>query len=709
MNYKETSGTLGKALLTLSGMLLFLAGFMIFIPVLALFPASAVQCQDSEAEILWDNYGVPHIYASGPTEMYYAFGWSQMENHADLILKLYGQARGKASEYWGTEYLETDKLITLFEIPVHAESNYKQQKEPYKSYIDAFVRGLNDYANAHPEAITVKFRQVLPVSGNDIFAHLLRILCLEFLAGEDLYIVRRTVENGSNAYSIAPSRSASGNAMLVTNPHLPWSDFFLWFESHLVCPGFNAYGITLVGIPTLSMAFNDHLGWAFTVNTLDGADCYELLLKDGGYVLDGEIRQFERKIRIIRTIQDDGTLIEVPVECRYSVHGPVTGEKGDKAFALRVTGMENHRILEQYHKMAAATSLSEFEEALKMLQNPMFNILYADRSGNILYLFNGNVPKRSGGDFAFWIGTIDGTKSMYIWNEYLTYNELPKVLNPASGFLQNCNDPPWTCTFPPVLKPEKFPLYIAPQFMHFRAQRAVNMIRKLPSLTFDQLIQCKFNTGMETADRLLDDLLDAVEQFPDSLARKASSILINWDRSTESNSRGAILFATWFDKLTGSMFKIPWSPANPTETPDGLANPELAVRLLAEAADAVQKEYGSLDVEWGSVHRFRLNGKDYPANGGPERYGIFRTIDYMIDADSKKRAVFGDTYVAVTEFGKPVKAMVLLGYGNASQPGNKHIGNQFELLSAKKLRPALLSEKSIMENLEKKEELIVSW
>ena len=81
-----------------------------------------------KTEIIWDNYGVPHIDARNEAEMYYAFGWAQMHNHANLILQLYGQARGRAAEYWGESYLEADKLIHLCNLPDSAKSHYKQQR-----------------------------------------------------------------------------------------------------------------------------------------------------------------------------------------------------------------------------------------------------------------------------------------------------------------------------------------------------------------------------------------------------------------------------------------------------------------------------------------------------------------------------------------------------------------------------------------------------
>jgi acyl-homoserine-lactone acylase len=671
--------------------------------LLILFISLECRSQDKPTEILWDTYGVPHIFGNSEQDMYYAYGWAQMHNHADLILKLYGQARGRAAEYWGESYVESDRQIGLYEIPAYAEQNIIRQKEPYRSYLEAFVRGVNDYATANPGAIGEKFRQVLPVSGTDVMSHVIRILCLEFIGGEDIYATRQTVGNGSNAIAISPVRSTTGNAMLLTNPHLPWSDFFLWFEAHLECTGFNAYGITLVGSPTLTMAFNDHLGWSFTVNTMDGADRYELTLKEGGYLWNGKIRPFEKKEQVIRVLQKDGTQKEIRVEHRYSVHGPVAGEKGDKGYAIRVVGFKNSGIFEEFHKMAAATNLGEFETALKMMQNPMFNILYSGRDGNIMYLFNGNIPRRPSGDFQYWRGAIDGTRSKYLWNSILRYKDLPKVVNPPEGFLQNCNDAPWVCTYPPVLKPSDYPAWLAPQSMLLRPQRSVNMILACPKISFEQLISIKMNTGVEAADRFLDDLLKAVELYPDTLAVKAAEVLKAWDRKTDAGSKGAVLFTRWFDKLSYPIFETHWTLEHPVTTPDGLKDPKLAVELLSKAADETIKKYGALDVAWGNVYRFRMNGRDLPANGGPGEYGIFRTIGYSDDADSKKRAVFGDTYIAVIEFSNPIKAMLSLSYGNATQPGSKHAGDQLDMISEKKLRPALLSKEDILRNLEKRE------
>ncbi len=668
----------------------------------------ASQAQTVKTEIMWDNYGVPHIYGKSTEEMYYAFGWSQMHSHANLILQLYGQARGKAAEYWGKAYINSDKQIHLFNLPGQAKKNYSLQETGYKAYLDAFVKGLNAYAKAHPGDIGKEFQQVLPVTAFDVLAHTTRIVCLEFLGGDDIAASKRLIAPGSNSIAIGPSRSASKNAMLLANPHLPWADFFTFYEAHLNAPAFSAYGVSLVGFPGLNIAFNQNLGWTHTVNTIDASDRYELTLKDDGYVLDGATIPFKKKSVTIKVRQDDGTMQEENIIFKYSKHGPVMGEKNDRAYAVRIAGLENASVGEQYHKMAKAKNFAEFESAVKMLQNPMFNIVYADNAGNIMYLFNGNVPVRSEGDWKFWSSMVDGTSSKYIWNQTHPYKDLPKLFNPVTGFVQNANDPPWTSTYPVALYPKNFPAYMSPVEMGLRPQRAVNMIKDDTSISFDELVGYKLNTEMEAAHRFLDDLLTAVEQYPDSLAVKAATILKAWDRSANADSKGAILFQQWFNKLNREMFTTPWDLAASVSTPDGLKDAKKAVALLVQAADEVVKKYGALDVAYGEVNRFRANTIDYPGNGGPDRLGVFRTMYFSADRDKKNRAFHGDTYVAITEFGKKVNASVLLSYGNSSQPGTKHAGDQLGLLSQKKLRPALLEKAEVLKNLEKREEVSIA-
>lgn len=680
--------------------------FLIIFIALQLFTAvGLVHAQGAQqSEILWDKYGVPHVYAKSTVEMYYGYGWAQMRSHANLILKLYGQARGRAAEYWGEEYLPSDRVIHLFKLNAHALQEYQAQSPMYKSYLDAFVAGANAYAQAHPEVIQPEMKALLPLSPIDVLAHTKSMIYLKFLAYSDLMIPQKTIESaGSNAMAIAPSKSASRHAMLLANPHLLWSDAYTFFEAQLNAPGYSTYGVSLVGMCPQIIAFNDHLGWTHTVNTIDAADCYELSLSNDGYLLDGQTKPFQKRSDTLLVKQKDGSLKVQVFEFKYAVHGPVMEEKNGKAYALRMAGMDNHQLFQQYHLMGKAKNWKEFERAEKMLQVPMFNVIYADQAGNIHYLFGGNVPIRSSGDFDFWNGKIDGTQSKYIWQKTHPYKDLPKLFNPSSGFVQNCNDAPWISTFPSALDPLRFPAYMAPQEMDLRAQRAVNLVKNNPAITFDQLVSYKLNTGMEAADRFLPALLAILKTAPDSSINQASAVLEAWDKQTDSSSKGAVLFASWFDKLKPEMYAAAWDIKQPVSTPNGFKDDQQVLLLFKAAIDEVQQKYGSLDVAWGDVYRFRRNGNDYPANGGPGQYGIFRTIHYTEESPPKKTAYFGDSYVAVTEFGPKVRAKVSLSYGNASEGGAQPITDQLKMMSDKKLREALLDKKEVLKHLESRE------
>lgn len=680
-----------------------------FVVCFFLLIQTRVKAQQPNSDILWDNYGVPHIYGKTTASMYYAFGWAQMHNHANLILQLYGVARGRAAEYWGSYYLKQDKLVREFDLPGLAKKVYAKQHPEYRSYLDAFVKGMNDYANAHPEAIDDTRKRVLPITAEDVIAHTINVISLDFVAGADIYGSVQDLPKGSNALAISASRSASGHAMLLANPHLPWSGYFTFFEAHLNSPGFEAYGATLVGMPVLAIAFNNYLGWTHTVNPIKASNRYELALKDNGYLLDGKVVPFETREVTLHIRQSDGALKDEKLICKYSKQGPVIAEKGNKAFAVRIAGIDNPYFNEQYHKMAKATTFAEFESAEKMLQMPMFNVIYADKGGNIFYLFGGDAPVKTEGDFSFWQKKIDGTQSKYIWTTNLPYSKLPKLFDPATGFVQNANDAPWLCTYPPVLKKSSYPTYLSPDLWYnqdYREERAINMIKDNHSISFDDLVGYKLNTGMEVVDRNLDGIIKAGNASTDSLTRAASSVLSKWDRHTDTASRGAVLFVQFCFAIDGdSILAKPFNINDPLHTPGGVKNPDYVTKKLKLAAALTIKKFGSLDIPWGKVFRFKSGDADFPANGCFGSLGCYRAIEYRPNQNNTFTAVAGDTYVAITEFGNHPKAMVSLSYSNASQKGSKHTNDQLKLMSEKKLRPALLTKAEILKNLEEKEEL----
>jgi acyl-homoserine-lactone acylase len=586
----------------------------------------------------------------------------------------------------------------------------------FQAYVNAFAAGINAYARAHGDRIVDSVKVVLPVSGVDVQAHSARMMYSYFL-----YSLRRATdggdrwsERGSNAWAIAPSRSASGKAMLLQNPHLPWSDGFTWMEAQLVGAGADIYGAALVGSPVINIGFNDRLGWTHTVNTADNADEYELTLSGTGYLLDGAVRAFTVDTQTVRVRRPDGSLGTQPLIVRRSVHGPVLREKNGKAFALHIAGLDRTNTVEQWWRMARARNLAEFERALSMLQITGQNTTYADADGHILY-FYGNVPARPRGDVAAWSGIVRGDSATTMWSEMLPYAQVPRVLDPPTGFLQNTNDPPWLSTYPAALDPSRYAAHVAPRGLPFRSQRSLRMLLGDSSITYDELLAYKHSTRLELADHVLDDLLAAARGggdpcVADATAPRCAAVrtLTAWDRTGDAASRGGVLFIDWWSdyarrSAARGVVSTRWSEGDPLATPCGLADPAAALTALDAAAGRVKARWNDVAVPWGDVFRLRRDSLDLPSNGGSGALGVFRVTNMEPLKDGHLVAIGGDSYVGALEFGSPLRARTLVGYGNASQPGSPHRTDQLPLYARKALRTAWRTRAEIEAHLEARE------
>jgi acyl-homoserine-lactone acylase len=683
------------------------------------------QASGGGVEVLWDEWGVPHVYGEDVAGVFRGLGWAEAKNHGDLVLQLYGRARGRASEYWGKDWIESDRWVRTMGIPARARLWYAQQDPDFRRNLDAFAAGFNEYAAAHPEQLSESARRALPVSAIDVLAHTQRVIHFGFIGRPGVVDQARQVvgDVGSNAWAIAPSRSASRHAMLLANPHLAWSGEQLFYEVHLVGPGVDAYGATLVGFPVIAIGFNRRLGWSHTVNTFDGADAYDLTLAGDGYRFDGAAKAFETERQTLEVRQEDGALHALPLTIRRSVHGPVIAKGKDHAVAFRVVGLDAPGMLRQWWDMARAGNLTDFESVLQRLQVPMFNVLYADQDGHVLYLYNGRVPRRAGGRFTDWLGIVPGDTSANLWQDVLRYDELPRIQDPATGWLQNANDPPWTATLPSPLDADRFASFLAPRYMHLRAQQSARLLESDPAITFDKLVSYKHSTRMLLADRVLDDLVTAARASTNASARRAADVLAAWDRQANAESRGAVLFERWvatmgFDRATvafdeastramEALFVAPWAPGAPDSTPTGLKATQRGVDALAEVADAMLAAGKPLDTAWGDIHRLRFGGRDLPESGADgDPLGVFRTIwSGPPGADGTVSAVGGDSFYAAVEFGEERRARVLIAYGNSSQPNSQHAGDQLGLLARGEMRTPWLERAEVEAHLESRERL----
>ena len=673
---------------------------------------SASAAPTKGTEILWDTWGIPHITATDHPSLFYAYGYAQMEAHSELLLRLYAQARGRGAEFYGEQYLDADRWVRTNGIPSRAKDWATGQSPEFGPLIVSFVEGLNAWAREHQGDLSASAKGVLPVSVDDVYAHCLRVIHYDWIVNPaklDTRLRRAAADvHGSNEWAIAPSYSASGKAMLLSNSHLEWGDMHTYFEVQLTAPGVTSYGAVWVGFPVLRQCFNDYLGWTQTTNNPAESDLYRLTLKDGGYVLDGTVRQFEVSRETIKVKGKDGTLRDEPITVRRTVHGPVVAERNGATIAMRVAAIDRPRLFEQFWRMGLAHNLDEWQTAMRMQQLPLFNTAYADRDGHIAYVYNATLPVHPTGDYAFWQGVVPGDRSDLISSTIVPYDQIPKAIDPSTGWVQNSNDMPWTSVYPTMLDSTTFAAgFAAPQGITQRAQRGIRILSGFTGkkMTFADVKAGKLSTRMETADQFVDDLVATARKQGTERAQHAADLLEKWDRQAEGASDGTLLFYKFmleagsdFGRIGG--FAVPTDDRKPLTTPRGFKDPIKAMAALDTVAGQVEAEYGKLNVPWGEVMRFRRGNLDVPGNGAPSALGAIRTVNASPFVNGKVQGIAGDTYFAVIEFSTPVHAEGLLSYGNWSKVGSPHVEDQMRLLSRKEMRPIWRDRKDVEANLE---------
>ena len=748
-----------------------------------------------EAEILWDKFGIPHIYGRDLLTVVRGLGYAEMENHAETILMNVASARGRSAEYFGpgasNANINNDIAVRTEGIPSRARAWLLTGGVEQAAIIQAFVEGENKYVENHSSTIDPSFLRVRPLVPTDITAGIQYIVQFHVMPSQDnipalitawqkggisaanavacsftpgcstgTVVARNDTVGGSNGWAIAPQKSASGNAILMGNPHLPWGNntpvpglgIYQLMEANLVIgdpekPKLNASGAVFAGGPFIAIGYSDEIGWTHTNNTIQNTNLYELTLSPKGtYTFDGFPLPLLHRTDTIKIRQADGSLSTQKIDIFSSVHGPIVARNGNKALALRVSGLDRPSLVTQYWRMILAHNLDEFIAANSALQMPFFNVIYADRGGHILYVFGGQQPVRHGGDWGKYAGILDGGDRSLLWTSTFAWSQLPRAIDPPGGFVANSNDPPWTSTFPQTTtnEPADFPAYVSPLFMDLRAQHGAGFLLSGQSLTLAHILSGKESTRMLLADRVLPDLINAANLSGNPIAEQAAAKLAAWDRNADAASKGAVLFEAWWALITSQtppssippqcpslpalakdntinfysrhpQFRVGWDPLKPLDTPAGLANAAATVPYLICAAELVQAACGALDVPWGAVpngvHNIVLATHDptfqttipltdAPQSGADDPFGPLRVLFRFPEPDGIHFfPVSGDGYVQLVEFTKAgPNAQALLGYGNASRPGSPHITDQLSYFEAKTLRPAYRTRDEVEEH-----------
>ena len=664
-----------------------------------------------EVTIYRDTYGVPHVFGKTDASTVFGFAYAQAEDNFWRIEENYIAAIGRSAEIYGDRRLERDRVNRALEIPRLAQEEYRRLDPHTRSLCDAFAAGLNFYLSRHPGTkprLLTKFEPWHPLAFIRYNYYQQGFVNDDALRGSDLQTAaidpRLKESQGSNGWVINPSRSATGHAMLFINPHLPFFGSGQVYEGHVHSDtGWNFTGYTRFGFPLPYVGHNENGGWVSTDNAADLTDVYAETFDDPKRPL---AYRYGKDYRIaIEHNEEIGVKTASGVEKRTfkmvrTHHGPILATRDGKKLAVRMAKFESDGWLREWYLMTRAKSVAELKRAMAPLNMLFGNVMYADRQGDTYYLYNGAVPRR---DPRFdWKKVVDGSDPATEWKGYHTIDELPQLMNPKTGWMQNCNGTPFMLTSEGNPDPKNFPVYMVQESDNLRSEVSRQILAKNAKFTFDDWKRAAFDTHVLGADKHLPILLSAVKKRldakPDKDLSEAYEILSRWDHRSTTTSIAMTLFVLTADAVQQGGI----SPRDDTSIADAF------VKVIR----ALEKDFGTWRVAWGDINRLQRydesTGESFsderPSLGlagmGGREGGVF-TFQSIPQRGLKKRyGVAGGTYISVVEFAPKVRGFSVHVFGASGDPKNKHFMDQSPLYARGEFKPAWLTLEDIKANLE---------
>jgi acyl-homoserine-lactone acylase len=649
-----------------------------------------------------DAYGVPHIFAPTDPEVAYGLAYAHSEDDFKTIQTLILTGKGKLGTYLGKKGAPVDFVFGLLNTRKVVDQQIKSMDPKFLQLVQGYLMGLEAYGKAHPSEVLNK--HIFPIAIEDYIATTMfsvAIFCgvdktLPKILDGSIPSLPGFTGEGSNAFAIKGSKSATGEPMLVINAHQPIEGATAFYEAHVQSEeGWNILGGLFPGGPLIFHGTTPNLAWAHTVNFQDKIDVYQLQTDKahpGQYKVDGEwLPLVKRKIKL----SIKGIPIPVSKMAYESIYGPTVKSPTGTYFSIRLPSLMDAGALQQWYAMNRSTNFTEFKAALNQNHLPMFNIMYADKEDNIFYISNGKMPYRNAK--YNWASTLPGNTRETLWEKFKPLSELPQHLNPAAGYLFNTNHSPFMATaVNENLNPANYDKYDGYETYHNnRSQRAKELIDTYDKISLEDLKRIKFDRQLP-AKILYPYGYDASVLFSlDASKYPALATIIRglkeWDHVTNIESVGAL----YYNVAYYGAAKI-----RHTTSKDPLTEAE-AVELTQYVHDFLMKTYGRLDVTLGEFQRLKRGEQDWPQAGMPDVLAAVMSEPF---GETKRKMISGDAYIGFVKFpkggGLPLIETVNT-FGASSHPESKHFADQRELYQAQKTKRMTLDKDEVLKNAEK--------
>ncbi|NDK55688.1 acylase [Pontibacter fetidus] len=663
--------------------------------------------QAARVTIIRDDFGVPHVYGKSDADAVFGLLYAQCEDDFNRVERNYLWAIGRLAEVEGKEMLYSDLRAKLYMTKEEAIQNYNKSPEWLKALCNAYADGINYYLHTHPEVkpkLLTRFEPWMPMYftegsiGGDIesvsterikaFYENRKSLGYNNYGTGLVHPAILEEPKGSNGFTISGKHTASGNAMLLINPH---TSFFFRGEVHAVSEeGLNAYGAVTWGQFFVYQGFNDKLGWMHTSAYADVIDEFEeTIVEENGklyYKYGSELRPVISS-EITLAYKDGGEVKQKTFTTYRTHHGPITHQNGDKWVATALMWKPVEALTQSYIR-TKQTNLKEFNEMMKMRTNSSNATVYADADGNIAYYHGNFYPKR---DTSFdYSKPVDGSNPKTDWNGLHPLEETIRVINPPNGWIQNCNSTPFTSAGEYSPKKEDYPAYMAPAPENFRGIHAVRLLKKAENLTLDKLIELAYDPYLPGFELLIPGLVKAYDkQKPsDPKLKAAIEVMRNWDYAVSKESVAMSLAHFYATNLTknGSAPKD-LNLIQRFEYYTNVAPEKERLEIFSQTIAQLENDFGKWNTPWGEINRFqRINGAikqpfndnlpSLPIGMASGNWGALASFGATSYNTKRLYGTSGNSFVAVVEFGDKVKAKTLLAGGQSGDPNSPHFDDQ---------------------------------
>ncbi len=677
------------------------------------------QAQAERVTIVRDEWGVAHVH--GPTDADAVFGmiYAQAEDDFHRIERNYLTALGRTAEADGEQAVWQDLRMRLFIDSTDLKRQFIESPPWLHALMTAWADGLNYYLQTHPDVkpeVLTHFEPWMPLAfsegsiGGDI--ERISLDSLREFYGDTTHsavkvglapTARRFDRAGSNGFAVAPANTTNHHALLLINPH---TSFFFRSELQVTSDeGLNVYGAATWGQFFIYQGFNAHAGWMHTSSSADNQDEYAETVskRDGGYVYRyGSAQRPVLTSSITIPVRTPSGTKSRSFTTYRTAHGPIVRESSGQWIAARLM-QDPVNALTQSYSRTKARGFASFKETMQLHTNSSNNTIFADDSGHIALFYANFVPKR---DPRFdWSKPVAGADTATEWHGVLSVDESPLVVDPASGWIQNTNNWPFSAAGVNTLRADGFPTYL--DVAYEENQRGVHAMRVLSArrdFTLETLRDAAFDSYQPAFAELVPTLLAAYDALPPSDARKAKlaepiRALRGWDYRWSATSVPTTLAVYWGEALWRRVLGASQSEdlaAYAALREKSSASDKLDA--LVAATDSLTVAFGQWKTPWGDVNRFQRLTNDIthrfddaqPSLAVPfttGQWGSLASFSAVNYPKTKKRyGVAGNSFVAVVEFGDSVRAKAVTAGGESGRVGSTHFSDQAARYAAGNLR-----------------------